>query len=172
MHTAEAEADIVTVAETMETLEAWVLEWVTKSAEVQAEAEAQEEIGSTEQQAEAEAHQALDKMVRTLHRQTELEALDMLEDLDSDLEHQAAELDQTTAGHHGLVSVAQAVTDNMDLLEAEAEAAELEAEDLVVAELEAHKQSITLVEQEEMEQAQAEAETTINQESVKREVLA
>jgi predicted DNA-binding protein (UPF0251 family) len=60
----------------------------------------------------------------------------------------------------------------MELQEAAAEAAELEAADLVVAELEAHKQSITLVEQEEMEQAQAAAEITINQESVIREVLA
>ena len=124
------------------------------------------------QQAAVAARQALDKMVRTLHRQTELEALDMLEDLDSDLEHQVAELAQTTAGHHGLVSVAQAVTDNMDLLEAAEAAAELEAEDLVAAELEAHKQSVTLVEKEEMEQAQAAAEITINQESVIREVLA
>jgi hypothetical protein len=58
-------------------------------------------------------------------------------------------------------------------LQAEAaEAAEQAEADLAEAELEAHKQLITLVALEEMEQAQAEAEITINQESAKREVLA
>jgi hypothetical protein len=90
-HTAEAAEDILTVRVTMETLEIWVKEWVIKMAEAQAEAEEQEEIGSTAQQA-AEAVQLLqDKMVRTQHRQTELEALDMLEDLVLDQEHLVVE---------------------------------------------------------------------------------
>jgi hypothetical protein len=103
LHTAEAAADILTVAEIMETLEAWVKAWVIKTAEVQAEAEEQAVTGSMEQQAEAEDHLTLGKMVRTQHRQTELEALVMLEDLVLGQEHLVVELDQTTAGLHGLV---------------------------------------------------------------------
>jgi hypothetical protein len=103
LHTAEAAEDILTVAETMETLEAWVRAWVIKTAEVLAEAAEQAVTGSMEQQAEAAVHLTLDKMVRTQHRQTELEALVMLEDLVLGQEHLVVELDRTIAGLHGLV---------------------------------------------------------------------
>ena len=172
LHTAEAAEDTLTVAETMETLEAWVKEWVTKTEAAQAEAAELEVTGNMEQQAEAAEQKALDKMLRIQHRQTELEALDMLEDSGLDQEHQVVELDQTTAGLLGLVSEEQAVMAYTELQAEAAEAAELEAEDLAEVEQEAHKQLITLAEQEEMEQVQAAAVITINQESVIREVLA
>jgi hypothetical protein len=60
----------------------------------------------------------------------------------------------------------------MELQAEAAEAAEQAEADLAEAELEAHKQSITLVELEEMELVQVVEETTINQELATREVLA
>jgi hypothetical protein len=91
LHTAEEAEDIVTVVVTMETLAIWVKAWEIKMAEAQAEAAEQEEIGSMAQQEEAEEHHLQDKMVRIQHRQTELEALDMLEDLVLDQEHLVVE---------------------------------------------------------------------------------
>jgi hypothetical protein len=71
-----------------------------------------------------------------------------------------------------LVLEAQAVTECTELQAEAAEAAEQAEAVLAEAELEAHKLLITVVALEEMERAQAEAETTINQESATREVLA
>jgi hypothetical protein len=60
----------------------------------------------------------------------------------------------------------------MELQAEAAEAAELEAADLAEVEREDHKQLITLADKEEMELVQVAEETTTNQESEQREVLA
>jgi hypothetical protein len=164
LHTAEAEEVILMTMVALETLEAWDKEWAIKTAEAQAEAEEQEEIGSGVQQVAVADLLAQDKMVRIQHRQTELEVLDILEDLDLAQEHQVAEQDQTTAGLHGLVLEEQAVTDNMDLQAEAAEAEEQAEADLAEVELEDHRQLITLVDSVETEQDQVAVEITISQE--------
>ena len=172
LHTAEAEADILMELETMEILEAWVKEWVTKTAEVQAEAEALEEIGSTAELAEAEALEAQQVLEEILLQAMVLVRQDIKVDLAGAQGHLAEHQDQITAGHLGLEWADLAAMDNTELQEA-AEAAEALAEaDLAAEALEDLKQLITLVAQVEMEQAQAAAEITINQESVIREVTA
>jgi hypothetical protein len=101
--TAEAAEDIHTELATTVTLGQWVRVQATLMVEAQAEAEALVEIGSTEQQAVAEALVELDKMLLIQPYKTELEVQDTLEDLVLVTAHQVAELEQTTAGHHGLV---------------------------------------------------------------------
>jgi hypothetical protein len=172
LHTAEVEAVILTELVIMETLETWDKVWETRMAEVQAEAEALEEIGSTAVQVEAEALEEPQVLEEILLQATVLAHQDIRVDLVGVQEHLAEHQDQTTAGHLGLewADLAEKV-----FTELQAEAAEVEAsavEDLVAEELEDLKQLITLVAQVEMEQAQVVEETTTNQELATREVLA
>ena len=105
-------------------------------------------------------------------QQTELDHLVVKEDLVGDLVHLVADKEHLITGLHGLVLVAVAEMVNMELQEvAEAEDQQV-AEDLVVAELEDHKQLITAVDKVGMEQVQVEAEITTQVEMVQREVLA
>jgi HPt (histidine-containing phosphotransfer) domain-containing protein len=103
---------------------------------------------------------------------TELDHLLAKEDLVGGLEHQVAELAHLIAGLHGLVLAEAAETVCMEL-QAEAEAEDQqEVEDLLAEAQEAHKQLITQVVKAWTEQVQAAEETTIQVETVKREVLA
>jgi hypothetical protein len=172
LHTAEAEEDTVTELVTMETLEAWELVWVIKTAEAQAEAEALEEIGNTEQQAEAEALEALQDLEETLLQVTVQVLQDTKVDLVGDQEHLVEHQELTTAGLHGLELAALAELVNMEL-QAEAAEAEEQAEEALVAEEQvAHQQLITQVVKVETELDLAAEEIAIAMEMVQREVLA
>jgi hypothetical protein len=61
LHTAEAEADIATELETVETMDQWAKELEIETAEAQAEVAEQAEIISMVQVAEVAEHQALVK---------------------------------------------------------------------------------------------------------------
>ncbi len=86
--------------------------------------------------------------------------------------HQAEELEQTIAGHLGLVSVAQAEQDFTVLQAEAAEAAEQVEVDHQAAEQVDHKQQITLVDRVWTEQAQVAVEIITLVETVQREVQA
>jgi len=79
-------------------MEAWALEWATKTAEVQAEAADVAIIILMVSVAAAEDQQVQDKMVKIQQFRMELVAGAMLEDLVMDQVHRVVELDQIIAG--------------------------------------------------------------------------
>jgi hypothetical protein len=86
----------------METLEAWEQEWATKTAEVQAAAEALEEIGNTEQQVAVAEQAVLQDLEETLLQVMVQVLQDTKVDLVGDQEHLVEHQDLTTVGLHGL----------------------------------------------------------------------
>ena len=109
-----AEADIHTELEIMATQAQWVREQEILTVEVQAEAEEQAEIISTEQVAEAVDQAVLDKMQSIQPFKMDVADQDTQAALDLVTDLQVEDMEQTTAGHHGLVQEDVVETVNMD----------------------------------------------------------
>jgi hypothetical protein len=141
---AAAEA-IQKIMEIMEIAEAWERVIVIKTAAVLA-VEADLTLDNLTAAEAAEAAQEWEAGQQDVQQQQmELDHLVVWVDTDLDLEHLVEDRVHRITGLHGLELVAQVETANMELQAAAVAAAAQVVEDLVVAEQEAHKQQITLV---------------------------
>jgi hypothetical protein len=142
---AEAAEAIQKIMEIMEIAEAWERVIVIKTAAVLV-AEADLTLDKLTAAEAAEAAQEWEAGQQDVQQQQmELDHLVVWVDTDLDLEHLVEDLVHRITGLHGLVLVAQVETANMELQAAEAAEAAQVVADLVVAEQEAHKQQITVV---------------------------
>jgi hypothetical protein len=172
LHTVVAVADIQKVTEITETLEAWDLVMEIKTV---VDLVAVEDLTTDSLTAQAVAVAELEMQALMQDAQQfkmELVHLLVKEDSVLVLEHLAVALVHLITGLHGLELVAEAEMVCMEL-QAVAEAEDQQVEvDLAEVAQEAHRQLITLVEQEWTAQALAVAEITTQVETAKREVLA